>query len=356
MNMKGFAILGPGKTGNVEVPVPEIGPEDALIRMTAVSPCTSDVHIVDTLPPEYTNIIGSVLGHEGVGVVEKVGSLVNDFKPGDRVALPGMIINWRTLMTQAGLSQYDPSSSYALRLETLGGTFSEYCKVSDADMNLAAIPDKVTDLQAVLSTDMMSTAFTALEVANIQLGDTVAVLGIGPVGLMSVRGAVLRGAARLFAVGSRKACFDVAEAYGATDLINYKDGDPAQQILEKNGGKPVDVVLVSGGDSDVIATALKILKFGGTIANVALFFGEETTTLPNEDWGFGAVQYKTITGTMLHGGRYFMEKMMALIEYERVKPELMASHVYHGVDSIEESFQVMSVKTPDLIKPVVLLD
>lgn len=353
--MKGYAILDRGKTGWVDVPVPEIGPQDALVRMTAVSPCTSDVHIVDTLPPDYTNIKGCVLGHEGVGVVEAVGAEVKDFKPGDRVALPGMLIDWRTMMVQAGLSQYDPSSSYPLRLETVGGTFSEFCKVTDADMNLAIIPDKVTDTQAVMATDMMATAFTALEVANIQMGDTVAVFGIGPVGLMSVRGAVLQGAARVFAIGSRQACFDVAEKYGATDLINYREGSPAEQVLAKTGGKPVDVVLVSGGDSTAIGEALKMLKFGGTIANVALFFGEETTTLPNEDWGFGAVQFKTITGTMLRGGRYYMEKLLALIEYERVHPEWMASHVLHGIEGIEEGFRIMSTKTPDLIKPVILL-
>lgn len=353
--MKGFGILDKGKTGWVEIKKPVAGPLDAVIRMTAVSPCTSDVHIVDNLPPEYAHIKGCVLGHEGIGIIEEVGSQVKDFKPGDRVVIPGMIINWRTLMVQAGLSQYDPSSSYPQRLEEVGGTFAEYCLVYDADMNLAIIPPSVTDTQAIMVPDMIATAFTAVSESNIMLGDTVAVLGIGPVGLMSICGALLRGASRVFAIGSRKACFDVATQYGATDLINYKDGDVAQQILEKNNGKPVDVVLVSGGTSDAIGTALKMVKFGGTIANVALFWGEENTVIPNIDWGFGACHFKTITGTMLQGGRYYMEKLISLVEYGRIKPELMASHVFHGFDKIEDSYITMSVKSPDLIKPVVLI-
>jgi len=354
--MKGFAILDKGEFGYIELEKPTPGPLDAIIRTTAVSPCTSDVHIVQNLPPEYANIKGCVLGHEGLGIIESVGVDVKDFKAGDRVVIPGMIINWHTEMVQAGLSQYDPSNSYPQRLEDVGGTFAEFFKVQDADMNLAKIPENVTDTQAIMVPDMMATAFTAAEQANIAFGDTVAVLGIGPVGLMSICAALLKGASRVFAIGSRQSCFDVAEKYGATDLINYKEGDIAQQVLERNGGKPVDVVLVSGGNSDSIGSALKMVKYGGTIANVALFWGEENTVIPNIDWGFGATQFKTITGTMLKGGRYFMEKLLSLVETGRVKPELMVSHVFHGVDEIEESFKVMSQKTPDLIKPIVLLD
>ena len=354
--MKGYAILDKGKTGWIEAKDPTPGPLDAIIRPTAISTCTSDTHIVETLPPRFANIRGCVLGHEGVGIVEEVGSEVKHIKPGDHVAGLGMFIYWRTLAAQAGLSQYDPSSGYPLRLERFGGTFSEHIHVYDADMNLAIIPENVTPTQAVMVTDMMATSFTALDYANIQYGDSVAVLGIGPVGLMSICGAILKGAGRVFAIGSRKACFDVAEKYGASDLINYKNGDVAEQVLEKNGGKPVDVVLISGGSSDAVGTALRMVKPGGTISNVALFYGEDTTVIPNIHWGYGAVQFKTITGTMLRGGRYYTEKLLNLVAYGRVNPEYLASHIYHGFDKIEEAFKVMSVKSPDLIKPIVLID
>jgi threonine dehydrogenase-like Zn-dependent dehydrogenase len=353
--MKAFAILGKGQTGWVDIERPKPGPLDVILKPTAICPCTSDIHIVDTLPPEYAHIIGRPLGHEGIGIVEEVGLEVKKFKVGDHVAGLGMFLDFRAEESQAGLSQYDPFGSYPDRLYRYGGTFAEHIHVYDADANLALIPDNVTPIQAVMVTDMMATPFTQAEQANIQYGDSVAVLGIGPVGLMGICAARLKGAGRVLAIGSRQACFEKAEIYGANDLINYKKGDIAQQVLEANHG-PVDVVLVCGGTSSAIGDALKMVKHGGTISNVALFWGEDCTVLPNQDWGYGCVQFKTITGTQVKGGSYFVKKLLNLISYGRVDPTALASHVFHGFDKIEESYKTMSVKTPDLIKPVVLMD
>ncbi|MDR1677089.1 MAG: zinc-binding dehydrogenase [Deltaproteobacteria bacterium] len=352
--MKAYAITGQGKTGWVDLPPPTPGPLDVILKPTALCPCTSDIHIVDTLPPEYAHIIGRPLGHEGIGIVEEVGSEVKKFKAGDHVAGLGMFLDYRSEEAQAGLAQYDPFGSYPDRLYRFGGTFAEHIHVYDADANLALIPDNVTPIQAVMVTDMMSTPFTQAEQANIQYGDSVAVLGIGPVGLMGICAALLKGAGRVLAIGSRKACFDKAKIYGATDLINYHDGDLAEQVLEKNKG-PVDVVLVCGGTSSAIGDALRMVKQGGTISNVALFWGEENTVLRNQDWGYGCVQFKTITGTQVKGGSYFIKKLLNLVSYGRVDPSHLASQIFHGFDSIEKAYQAMSVKTPDLIKPVVLI-
>lgn len=356
--MKGYCILGKGKTGwRNDLPKPVPKPNDCIIKPTAVCPCTSDIHIVDTLPPTYSHIIGAVLGHEGIGIVTDVGSEVKSLKAGDRVAGLSMFMDFRSMDSQAGLAQYNPDDSYPDRLAKFGGTFAESVYVYEADSNLALIPDNVTDKQAVMVTDMMSTSFTQAELANIQYGDTVVVIGVGPVGLMAICAARLKGAGRVIAVGSRKSCFDRALIYGATDLVNYKNADIVEQILTLTSGRKPDSVLVCGGGSEMIGKALKIVKFGGTVSNVALFWGEDNTIFPNIDWGFGCVEQKTITGTQVKGGRYWTEKMLNLISYGCVDPSHLCSHEYYGFDKIEEAYFKMSDKAdPELIKPVVYIN
>jgi threonine dehydrogenase-like Zn-dependent dehydrogenase len=357
LQMRGYCILGKGKTGwRNDLPEPVPKPNDCVIKPIAVCPCTSDIHIVDTLPPSYSYCIGAILGHEGIGVVTEVGSEVRNFRPGDRVAGLGMFMDFRSLDSQAGLAQYNPADSYPDRLAKFGGTFAERVYVYEADANLALIPDNVSDKQAVMITDMMSTPFTQAELANINYGDTVAVFGVGPVGLMAICAARLKGAGRVIAVGSRKICFDRALIYGVSDLVNYKNGDIVEQIMELTKGKKVDAVLCCGGGSEMIAKALRIVKFGGTVSNVALFWGEDNTVLPNIDWGFGCCEQKTITGTQVKGGRYWTEKMLDLVSYGRVDPSHLCSQEYYGFDKIEEAYFKMSEKTDDLIKPVVFIN
>jgi alcohol dehydrogenase (NADP+) len=352
--MRAYCVLGRGQVGWREIPEPEPRPGDCIVRPTALTPCTSDVHIVESLPEAYAGVIGAPLGHEGIGVVIAVGDNVNHIAVGDRVAGLSMFIDFRSPAGQAGLAQYNPADSYYERLAKYGGTFAEQIYVYEADANLAKIPDSVTDRQAVMVSDMMSTSFTQTERANIGYGDTVVVLGVGPVGLMAICAARLRGAGRVIGVGSRQACFDRALTYGASDLVNYHDGDVVEQILRITGPDKADAVLICGGGSEQLGQAIRMARFGATISNVALFF-EEHACVPNAEWGFGCCEQKTITGTQVKGGRYWTEKMLKLIQYGRVDPSDLCSHEYHGFDAIEEAYAKMSEKTPDLIKPVVFV-
>lgn len=346
--MKGFTLLDQHVTGITEKPDPILrNPDDIIIKTTAVAPCTSDVHLIHTMfmPGMYGNFIG----HEAVGIVQEVGAGVKDFKVGDRVSVPGIIPEFGSMIGQAGWPHFSENHSRTKRAD-MDGMFAEYIYSNRADEVIAHIPDEVTDIQAVMVSDMMGTAFAGLEYLDIQFGESVAILGIGPVGLMAVAGAVLKGAGRIFAVGSRKACFDVAVKYGATDLINYHEGGIAQQIMEKTGGKHVDKVLICGGDNATVKEAFQICRAGGgRIGNVVLSF-EPEVPIPM----MAGKEYSLIT---VHGGRLNNERMMELIKYGRIDPSLMVSHIYHGIDEIPVAFEVMSDKSNrDLIKPVVLLD
>jgi threonine dehydrogenase-like Zn-dependent dehydrogenase len=352
--MKGFAMLRIGEVGWIEKKKPSPGPYDAIIKPLAVAPCTSDIHTV------FEGAIGErhnmVLGHEAVGEVVEAGEKVEDFKPGDRVVVPAITPDWRTPEVQQGYHQHSGGMLAGWKFSNIkDGVFAEYFHVNDADMNLAHLPEDITLEAAVMIPDMVTTGFQGAELADIKLGDTVAVLGIGPVGLMAVAGAKLRGAGRIIVVGSRPVCVDAAKFYGATDIVNYKDGDIVDQILDLTDGKGVDATIIAGGPAEIMATAVKITKPGGTVSNINYFGEGENLPIPRAEWGCG-MAHKTIRGGLCPGGRVRMEKLIELVKHDRVDPGKMVTHIFKGLDKVEEALLLMKDKPRDLIKPVVIID
>ena len=233
--MKGFAMLGMGKTGWIEKARPVCGALDAIVRPIAVSPCTSDVHTV------WEGALGErkdlILGHEAVGEVVEVGSLVRDFAPGDRVIVTAITPDWGSEEAQRGFAMHSGGMLAGWKFSNYkDGVFAEFFHVNEADANLAKLPDDLDPGTACMLCDMMPTGFHAAELAEIGFGESVCVIGIGPVGLMAVRACVLRGAGDIFCVGTRKVCMDAAKQYGATDFLSYKNGDLAEQILGRKLG------------------------------------------------------------------------------------------------------------------------
>lgn len=351
--MKGFAMLGIGKTGWIEKAIPDCGPMDAIVRPLAVSPCTSDVHTVwEGALGERKNMI---LGHEAVGVVDKVGSLVRDFKPGDRVIVSAITPDWNSLQAQAGFAMHSGGMLAGWKFSNFkDGVFAEYFHVNDADGNLAILPDSIDPATATMVCDMMPTGFHGVELAEVQFGDDVCVIGIGPVGLMAVAAAALRGAANLYAVGSRKDCANLAREYGATDIINYRTGDIVEQIMEKTHGKGVDRVVIAGGNVDTFDQAVRMLKPGGVIGSVNYLGSGDYVKIPRIEWGCG-MSHKRIHCGLMPGGRLRSEKLTAMITTGRVDPSKMLTHKFHGFENMEKALLLMKNKPADLIKPVVII-
>ncbi|MEW6696238.1 MAG: NADP-dependent isopropanol dehydrogenase [Bacillota bacterium] len=351
--MKGFAMLRIGEVGWIEKDKPVAGPYDAICCPLALAPCTSDIHTV------FEGAIGErynmILGHEAVGEVVEVGSEVKDFKPGDRVVVPAITPDWNTTEIQGGYHQHSGGLLAGWKFSNIkDGSMAEFFHVNQADMNLALLPDEIPLETAVMIPDMVTTGFHGAENGDIQLGDTVAVLGIGPVGLMAVAGAKLRGAGRLIVVGSRRVCVDAAKIYGATDVVNYKDGDIVEQILKLTGGKGVDVAITAGGHADILSKAVKITKPGGRVSNINYFGEGEFLPVPRAEWGFG-MAHKTIRGGLCPGGRVRMEKLIQLVVNNRVDPGKLVTHVFNGIENAEKALLLMKDKPRDLIKPVVLV-
>ena len=236
----------------------------------------------------------------------------------------------------------------------MDGVFGEYFHVNDSDGNLALLPEGMDLGAACMISDMVPTGFHGVELADVEFGDNVAVIGIGPVGLMSVAAAAIRGAANIYAVGSRKVCSDLALEFGATDIINYREGDIVEQIMDKTHGAGVDKIVIAGGDVDTFDQAIRMLKPGGVIGNVNYLGEGDYVKIPRGDWGCG-MGHKTIRGGLMPGGRVRSEKLARLVETGRIHPEKLITHRFQGLEGVEPALMLMKDKPRDLIKPLVLL-
>lgn len=350
--MKGFGMLSINNVGWIEKERPSCGELDAIVRPNVVAPCTSDTHVSHGGSGEHTNLI---LGHEAVGTIVEVGKLVKNFKPGDTVVVPCVTPNWLAEGVQGKYNAHDEGLMQSFKfLGSKDGIFAEYFHVNQADANLVLLPEGVSPEAAVMTVDMMSTGFHGVEMADVSFGDTVVVIGIGPVGLMSVAGTKYRGAGRIIAVGTRPNCVEVAREYGATDIVSYKEGDIVQQVLEMTKGG-ADSVIIAGGNQDSFRQAVDMTKAGGNISNVNFFDVQDTLSMPAYSWGLGMAD-KTIRGGFCPGGARRIGKMLDMIKYGRVDTTKLITHRFNGFDKIEDAFVLMDKKPADLIKPVVFID
>lgn len=354
--MKAFIFEAPSQLICKEVDRPVLsGPFSAVLSPVVVAPCTSDVHTVfEGGVPKQKN---HILGHECVAHVEEVGTAVKDFKVGDIVAVPAITPNWRALAVQEGNDRHagSPFSGHQLG-RTKPGVFAEFFSVDDADTTLAHIPNNVTLEQALMAVDVMTTGLTAVENANIKFGDTVCIFGIGAIGLMSIAGTRLRGAAHIIGVGTREICIKVAQQYGVDEVLSYKQGDIVKQILDKTNGIGVDSVIIAGGGDEVFTQAVDIVKYGiGTISNVNYYGGTGSLSFPKFSGGRGMAG-KTINTNLAKGGRVRIERMLKLISSGRIDPAPLVTHRFYGLQQISDAMLLMKDKPADLIKAVVYID
>ena len=354
---KGIVIAGKNKLAlSDQCPIPEKPcSTGAFLRPLIWSPCTSDAHLCATGCASLPYLLGKAVGHEMCGEITQVGEEVRDFHVGDRVIVCSVMPQWRSLEAQDGMAKQRQDNLYAgVDFPDRGGSFVEEYYIRDADMNLAPIPEGVTLEQAVMVPDMMCTAFEGVQQLELEFGQSVAVLGIGPVGLMAVRAAVLHGAGNVFAIGSRKQCFQVAVEYGATHCVDYHEPDYLERIAAANGG-PVDRVILCGGGEKELSRGLSILKKGGILVNLSAYFGGAPLEIDPPVWGFGYGD-KTIKGVGCRGGRLWMSRMAQLIATGRVAPEKLITHQYHGMEKIPEAMELFLRRDRSLIKPVIFND
>lgn len=251
--MKAVVFRGIGDIRLENVPEPKLQkPNDVIVRLTASAICGTDLHMIRGTVPGMQE--GTVLGHEGVGVVEEVGSAVRNFRIGDRVVVPSTIGCGNCSYCRAGYySQCDnanpngPSAGTAFyggpaSTGPFDGMQAEFVRVPFANINLVKLPDAVTDDEAILLSDIFPTGYMAADLAEVHPGSTVAVFGAGPVGQFAIASARLLSAGRIFAIDAIPDRLEMARDQGA-ECINFEEEDPVQALKGFTAGIGVDRVI-----------------------------------------------------------------------------------------------------------------
>ena len=350
--MRAFIMEEIGETGIVEKDRPEVTPTDAILKPTKGLVCTSDCHTVHGAIGERENL---TLGHEIVGVIDEVGSAVEHFKPGDRVAVGAITPDWNSEAAQDGHPSQSGGALGGWKFANVkDGVFQEYVHVNDADGNLAHIPEGVTDHEAVYTADMLSTGFAAAENGSIPMGGTVAVFAQGPVGLMATKGARLQGAGEVIAVETVEERQELAREYGADHIVDFAEGDPVEEIMALTDGRGVDVAIEALGADETLQDCIKVTKPGGTVSNVGYHGDGEFRHIPREEWGVGMAEIDIVTD-LCPGGRLRIRRMLRLLANDLVDPTKMTTHEFDFED-IETAFEMMDEKSDNIIKPLVHFD
>jgi len=244
--MRAVVWHGVGDIRVDDVPEPQVQDlQDAIVRLTASAICGTDLHMVRGTMPGMKP--GTILGHEGIGIVEDVGRAVTGFKRGDRVVVPSTICCGRCSYCKAGYtSQCDHANPNGPRAGTaffggpmttgpFDGLQAEFARVPLADPTLVKLPDAVTDDQAILLSDIFPTGYFGADLAEIKAGDTVAVFGCGPVGLFTALSAKLLGAGRIFGVDHLPDRLARAKELGA-EPVNFDEVNPVEFFRDQTKG------------------------------------------------------------------------------------------------------------------------
>ena len=348
--VKTFVMRKIGSVGFMEKPIPTPGPDDVIVKTTRALICTSDSHTVRGAVGPRENL---TLGHEAVGTVHEIGSNVKLFKRGDRVLVGAITPDWGDPASQAGHSSQSGAPLGGWKFSnTKDGVFAEYFHVNEGDANMAKIPNSVSDEEAVYCCDMLSTGFMGAENGDIPIGGTVAVFAAGPVGLMAIAGAKLRGAGLIIAVESVPKRQELARYYGADVIVDFSKEDAVARILALTDGIGVDTAIEALGADSTFQNCVKVTKAGGVISNAGYHGEGEFVHLPRVEWGVGMAE-KTIRTGLCPGGRLRMERLLRVLEMKRVDPTRLTSHTF-AFNDMERAFEIMDKKLDGVIKPLVL--
>ncbi len=350
--MKAFVMKGIGKVGFMEKPVPEAGPNDAVIKTTRALVCTSDVH---TLKGAIGDRRDLTFGHEAVGIVAMLGREVQGFKEGDRVAVNAITPCYKCDNCQRGFTSQCGQMLGGWKFANIkDGSFAEYFHVNDAMANLVHLPKAVPDDVAVYACDMMSTGFMGAEHAAIPIGGSVAVFAQGPVGLMATVGARLLGAGLVIAVESVAKRQELARRFGADVVVDHTKQDAVGEIRRLTGGDGVDGAIECLGSQPTFEACVRATRPGGTISIAGYFGGADYVQIPRVDWGVGMGQ-KVIRTGLCPGGRERMSRLIRLLEAGRVDPTPLTTHRFK-FDQVDKALQLMASKEDGIIKPLILFE
>lgn len=349
--MKAAIFVEPGRIVLDEKPIPEVGPLDALVRVTTTTICGTDVHI---LKGEYPVAKGLTVGHEPVGVIEKLGSAVSGYTEGQRVIAGAITPSGYSYACLCGCGSQDgPGTKHGFRAtggwkfgNIIDGAQAEYILVPDAMANLAPVPDDLSDEDVLMCPDIMSTGFSGAESAAIKIGDTVAVFALGPIGLCAVAGAKLKGATTIIGVDTVPERLAIAKRLGADLVVDYKAGDPVKQILDLTDGRGVDASIEALGTQATFEAALRVLRPGGTLSSLGVYSTD--LRIPLDAFAAGLGDNKIVT-TLCPGGKERMRRLLSVLESKRTDLTALVTHRYK-LDDIEAAYDLFAHQRDGVLK------
>jgi alcohol dehydrogenase len=337
--MRALVYHGPGKKSWDEVPDPTIiDPTDIIVKVDTTTICGTDLHILKGDVPAVTE--GRILGHEGVGTVSDVGDAVSTLKVGDRVII--------SCISACGACSYCHEGLYAHCLADEGasgigwifghlidGTQAEYVRVPFADNSVYKVPEGVSDEAAVMLSDILPTGFEiGVRYGRVEPGDVVAVIGAGPVGLAAMMTAGLYGAARIIAVDLDDNRLEQAKSFGATDSVNSGEADWVEKVMGMTDGLGVDVAIEAVGIPATFEACTKIVRPGGSIANVGVH-GKPVELPLDEMW------IKDITITMGLVSTSTTSMLLKLVAQHKLAAENFATHRF-TFDQVLDAYDTFS--------------
>jgi S-(hydroxymethyl)glutathione dehydrogenase/alcohol dehydrogenase len=381
--MKALVFHRPKKVTLDQVPDPKLEKEDdVILKVTSTAICGSDLHIYNGLIPQVRPM---TLGHEFMGVVEEVGKNVKNLKRGDRVVVPFPISCGQCFFCEHKMvthcensnPNYGPEGGllrergaalfgYTDLYGGYSGGQAEYVRVPYANFGPRKIEDNLTDEEVLFLTDIFPTGYSAIEWADLKGGETVAVFGAGPVGVMAMKAAWLKGASRVIAVDHLDYRLEIARKSGQAEVINFKKHDPAEIIREMTQGRGADVVVdavgmeaerslldkaaqivhLEAGTLNAFRMAVRAVRRGGTVSVVGVY----GTTYDNFPWG--QIFDK---GIKLVGGQapvqVFVDHLLTLVREKKVILDDIITHKL-PLEKIAEAYQIFNNKEDNCMKVI----
>lgn len=326
--MKALVFKKPGKIEIVEKPIPEVGPNDALIKVTTTTICGTDVHI---LKGEYEVESGLTIGHEAIGELAAYGDEVKGFELGERVLAGAITPSGHSAACQCGQSSqdgemekygYKPTAGWKFG-NKIDGCQAEYVLVKDAMYNLTSVPKQLTDEEVLMCPDIMSTGFVGAERANIKIGDFVGVIAQGPIGLCATVGAKLLGASKIIAIDGNNERLKIAKELGATHTINFKECDVIKKVKEITDGRMLDATIECLGTQATFEQGLKILRPGGTLSSLGVYSNDLKMPVDAVAAGLGD---HSVHFSLCPGGKERMRRLIELIDNKVVDLRKLVTH------------------------------
>ncbi|WP_374483719.1 zinc-dependent alcohol dehydrogenase family protein [Zoogloea sp.] len=343
--MKALVYGGPGKKSLEERPIPVLkDASDAIVRVTKTTICGTDLHILKGDVP--TVAPGTVLGHEGVGVVESVGAGVTTFKPGDRVLISCITSCGKCEFCRKGMYSHCTTGGWQLG-HLIDGTQAEYVRVPHADTSLYPIPADADEEALVMLSDILPTGFECGVLnGKVQPGSTVAIVGAGPVGLAALLTARFYSPARIIVVDLDDNRLDVAKRFGATDVVNSSDGQAAEAVKALTEGRGVDTAIEAVGIPATFGICENIVAAGGVIANVGVH-GTKVDLHLETLWAHNISITTRLVDTATTG------MLLKTVQAKKLDPSLLITHRFTLEQALEAYETFASAASSKALKVVI---